>query len=217
MGPSCVGRSDHSDLKLGLDLLIFVSNNNRASQALSEDRVLRASQETQHRLIDIGNSIVKMRQKSSTPMDVNPQTAHSSTTGVNGPPESEQYTQEVQLALSRQYPRGSRSTCSNWCSCACHIRRSRSVLNTLFVGYSGLTFFTASCDQTACRRRSRSSMRFTLYFPSWFFARAVLANAADSPNSGPEFLLRVPKIIPPRSDIFHFAETRRLQGIQRSF
>ena len=90
-----LGRSDHSDLRLGLDLLIFVSNNNRTSQALSEDRVLRASQETQHRLIDIGNSMVTMPQTSSTPMDVNPQTAHSSTTGVNGPPESEQYTRSA--------------------------------------------------------------------------------------------------------------------------
>lgn len=158
-----------------------------------------------------------MQQTSSTPVEANPRAAHSSTNGVNGPPESEQYTPEVQLALSLQYPRGSRSGCSNWCSCACHIRRSRSVLNTLFVGYSGLPFFTASCNQKACRRRSRSSMRFTFYFPSWFLTRAVLANAAYSPNSGPEFLLRVPKIIPPRSDIFHFAETGNRQGIQDLF
>ena len=194
-----------------------MSNDNRASQALFEDRVIRASQENQHRLNDIGNSLVTMQQTSSTPVEASPQTAHISTTGINRPPEPEQYTQEVQLALSLQYPRGSRSTCSDWCSCACHVRRSRSVLNTLFVGYSGLPFFTASCDQKACRRRSRSSLRFTFYFPSWFLARAILANAAYSPNSGPEFLLRVPKIIPPRSDIFHFAETGNLQGIQDLF
>ena len=212
-----LGRSDLSDLRLRLEQLIFVSNDDRASQALIEDRVLQASQENQHRSIDSANSIVTMQQTSSTPTEANAQTAHSSTTGINSPPDSEQNTQEVQLALSLQYPRGSRSSCSNWCSCACHIRRSRSVLSTLFVGYSGLPFFTASCDQKACRRRSRSSMRFTFYFPSWFLARAVKANAAYSSHSGPEFLLRVPKIIPPRSDIFHFAETGNLQGIQDLF
>ena len=159
-------RSDLSDLRVQLDQLTFVSNNNRASQALFEDKMLRASQENQYRISDIGNSLVTMQQTSSTPIEANPQTAHSSTTEVNGPSEPEQYSQEVQLALRLQYPRGSRSICSNWCSCACHTRRSRSVLNTLFVGYSGLPFFTANCNQKACRRRSRSSMRFTFYFPS---------------------------------------------------
>ena len=57
-------------------------------------------------------------------------------------------------------------------------------------------------------------MRFTFYFPSWFIARAVLASAAYPSHSGPEFLSRVPNIIPLRSDIFHFAETGNLQGIQ---
>ena len=66
-------------------------------------------------------------------------------------------------------------------------------------------------------RRSRSSMRFTFYFPSWFLARAVSASAAYSPHSGPEFLLRVPKIIPPRSNIFHFAETGNIEGIEDIF
>ena len=169
--------------------------------------------------IDTDNPIVKMQQTASTSIEAHPQTMSSSsqTTGIIRSPEVEQNTQEVQLALTLQYPRGSRSTCNNWCSCACHIRRSLSFLNTLFIGYSGLPFFTASCDQKACFRRSRSSMRFTFYFPSWFLARAVLANAAYSPHSGPEFLLRVPKIIPPRSDIFHFAETGNLQGIQNLF
>ena len=80
--------------------LYNISNGNRANQALSEDRVLRASQENQHILIDTGNSIGTMQQTSSTPIEADSQTVHSSTTGINGPPNSEQYTQEVQLVHS---------------------------------------------------------------------------------------------------------------------
>ena len=100
LGLIFLGRSDRSDLRLRLDQLIFVSNGNRANRALSENRVLRASQENQHRLIDIANSIVMMQQTSSTSIEANPQTGCSSTTGINGTPNSEQYAQEVQLVHS---------------------------------------------------------------------------------------------------------------------
>lgn len=128
-----------------LDQLILVSNDNRATQAPFEERVLQASQENQHRLIDIRSSIVAMQQNSSFPAEANPQTMHNppQTIWINRSLQLEQCNQEVQLALSLQTPRGSRPACNNWCSCACHYRRSFSVLSTLSVGYSGIAFFTA--------------------------------------------------------------------------
>jgi hypothetical protein len=131
---------------------------------------------------------------------------------------------ETSSTHMRMSLRAMSSLCKNWCNCSCHLRRSvqtpsivRGVLGKLFFDYTGVPILSSKCDQRACLQQPKRSARVTFYFPSWFLARVFVASLMYTGQRGPELLLRLPRVLPPRSEIFHFAETGNVGGIHQLF
>ena len=57
----------------------------------------------------------------------------------------------------------------------------------------------------------------TVQFPYWLLSYALTILYTLSNRTGPELLLRMPKVRPANSDIFHFACTGNLEGMRSLF
>jgi ankyrin repeat protein len=64
----------------------------------------------------------------------------------------------------------------------------------LFVGYSIQPQKKVSCDENSCRNKSRTVIRLSYVFPSWFLARAITVLFTSSSSAPPELLVRLPRI-----------------------
>jgi hypothetical protein len=116
-----------------------------------------------------------------------------------------------------------RKTCLPWCSCQCHIRYNlrtpdlfKSVMGSLFVGYSSLPVLAQNCNEKSCRRRSALRVIISYQFPKWMWARALLASMLAA-IQGPELLLRVPRIIPFASHTYQYCLDGSVMALRRLF
>ena len=118
---------------------------------------------------------------------------------------------------------------SSGCLCSCHRSRERKrtptvldrFIGILFVGYVGLPHLNEQCDTTLCTpscfQRSDPGIRVVYLFPAWLLARAMIVLMKYSLASGPEFIIRVPRIVSFQASIFQYAGEGDLCGIKRLF
>ena len=116
-----------------------------------------------------------------------------------------------------------RVSCSSWCSCVCHAKRSlrfsrrlRNIIGVLFVGYSGLPVITPPCNEKKCRQRSAPTIEITYYFPTWFLSRALSFSASLTAQMGPELILKMPRMVGWDSPVWRLSridDRPRLQGL----
>ena len=114
-----------------------------------------------------------------------------------------------------------KSTCQSSCNCSCHAQTRankpyliNAVLGFLFAGYHISPWSTDRCDSTYCGNRS---MRYTYEytFPQWFTARTILIAMANSTSRGPEMCLRVMRLVPSTSKIFHAAVSGKIFWVRQ--
>ncbi|MCJ1385550.1 hypothetical protein MMC17_008673 [Xylographa soralifera] len=72
---------------------------------------------------------------------------------------------------------------------------------------------TPDCNERSCSRQTKVAGQFSYYFPTWLLARVFMGNITPAP----EMLLRVAKVIPSRSSIFHHAMLGNVDGIKKLF
>ena len=128
------------------------------------------------------------------------------------------------IIISARPTRPQSTSCQKlWCRCNCHqrgiIRTPKlfeQFIGNLFVGYSDIPHVTPDCNKRDCKRRRRlPSMRLSYFFPTWFWARMLTVTMMYSPRDGLELhRLRVPRIIPPDSTVFRYAEHGDINGIK---
>ena len=106
-----------------------------------------------------------------------------------------------------------RWSCLNSCACACHRRYTAKSPNflsrfcgLLFLGYVGLPVITPSCNVSECAYRASPVAVVTYHFPLWFLARVVSVAMKGSYFEGPQFCLRVSRVIDGSSNIFSLVE-----------
>ena len=111
--------------------------------------------------------------------------------------------------------------CSSYCSCACHRRytaKSPQLLNLffgmLFGGYVGLPMVTPPCDVRSCNQRAHPAVMAVYSFPHWLLARVVYLSVKLSTYEGPQFSLRISRVIDGASNVFHFIEYDRIDELK---
>ncbi|KAL9084538.1 MAG: hypothetical protein Q9165_008041 [Trypethelium subeluteriae] len=117
---------------------------------------------------------------------------------------------------------GTRASCANWCRCSCHVPRiyqttpylSR-LFGSLFIGYTSSPVLYRECDSPLCERSSGSSVSFTYYFPSWFWARAILFSLESKPTMSAS--LTVLPVIDKNSDLFHLIKLGDIAKLRTLF
>ncbi|KAH8880120.1 ankyrin [Thozetella sp. PMI_491] len=117
-----------------------------------------------------------------------------------------------------------RSRCQPNCRCICHSPgavRSPTVLGQavgqLLVWYSCVPLRMINCRDPNCDREKRPALSMTYFFPTWLLDRRIVSRFAYSAADGPEFLLRVARVVPSTADVFNFARTGNVQGLQYLF
>lgn len=127
----------------------------------------------------------------------------------------------VRVRTSRAY---SGNECYGQCCCCCHARqRTRSpstldgVLGILFMGYTGFPISLPTCNIRTCRSQRGFSAQLTYYFPWWFVARAVVTSLSLGKPQGPEFTLRMPRVVPETAPIFSLVRAGNIDGIKYLF
>jgi ankyrin repeat protein len=117
-----------------------------------------------------------------------------------------------------------RKTCSPWCSCRCHIRRSfrtpeltKKFFGSLFVGYGGMPIITQPCNERQCRKPSSSKVVLSYQFPDWFWSRSLLLSFMTASAAGPELLIRIPNTIPYASETYQHCLDGNVAGLLRLF
>ena len=116
----------------------------------------------------------------------------------------------------------SRTHCAIGCVCTCHRRhthRTPKVLDRVFgillFGYTGIPRVTPYYDSIKCIQRSVSAVWVTYFFPSWLLTRALTIFARLSSSSGPELIIRVPRIVHMNSRIFSLCIRNDVHGVQQ--
>ena len=90
-------------------------------------------------------------------------------------------------------------------------------LGSLCLGYLSLACGDTTCHDRSCRPRSQSSLCLKYHFPYWFVTYAISILIRVRQNSGPEIVLRMPKVRPANSDVFYFACTGNTDGMRYLF
>ena len=111
--------------------------------------------------------------------------------------------------------------CLDPCTCMCHRRyTTRSpqflsrFLGLLFLGYAGLPMITPSCDSKECTQRASPVAVAAYYFPLWLLARVVSFTMKVSHFEGPQFSLRVSRVIDGGSSIFGLVQNGETSAVK---
>ena len=88
------------------------------------------------------------------------------------------------------------SSCEENCACICHFKHrskspeiAKSLIGSLFIGYTGLPFLFSKCNSDTCIRQSSRSIRVWYTFPTWFIQRTLDVLVRSATMSG--FCFRV--------------------------
>jgi hypothetical protein len=117
-----------------------------------------------------------------------------------------------------------RVSCKPWCSCTCHKQRTfrypdwlRAAIGGLFVGYTGIPVLTPSCTEVNCHQRSAPSIEVTYHFPNWFLYRVLSLNLRLSSLAGPEFNLRMPRMVNWTTPLWQKSQVGDIHAVQALF
>ena len=118
-------------------------------------------------------------------------------------------------------PAAIKQQCKPLCSCVCHTRsivKSPRVLDA-FIGKMNVqcTGRRHSCNEFHCRRSTESSFKVVYQLPKYIMSRYISLIMRHGPLSGPEFLLRVPRVVSWSHLLWQYAKNGDLLAIQRLF
>ena len=116
----------------------------------------------------------------------------------------------------------SRIKCSDVCTCICHYHQTKKTpaflgrfFGNLFIGYTGLPKVVQPCDDHDCIQRTSPMAVVTYFFPLWLLARALFLTVKLSSCDGPQFCLRVPRVVRSNSAIMEFASRGDVGGVKQ--
>ena len=127
-------------------------------------------------------------------------------------------------AVRSRAPHYRRTPCSGWCSCQCHglthyqsPQSYDSILGTLLMGLSGVSFKKRPCNEPSCRRQSIPTFRLNFFFLQWMMSRAIQFVTRLSYMKGSEVVLRVPRVVPDNVPSLFYAVQGDIEGIKSLF
>lgn len=111
--------------------------------------------------------------------------------------------------------------CKSLCSCVCHTRsivKSPMVLDAI-IGKMNLQCIgrRPSCNEFQCRRSTESSFKVVYQLPKFITSRYISLVMRHGALSGPEFLLRVPRVVSWSHLLWQYAKNGNLLAIQKLF
>ena len=104
-----------------------------------------------------------------------------------------------QLQLQRTF---NASHCRLDCPCECHRtsfswspRSLAAILGRVYLEKKGPSWFGASCHIQSCRTLAVSQTQVVYFIPTWFAMKAIYIRYTSSPVHGPEWLIRIPRLV----------------------
>ena len=85
------------------------------------------------------------------------------------------------------------------------------------MGYLGLPYLSEPCDNSGCHQRSSPGIIAVYFFPTWLLTRAMVILMKCSSATGPELIVRIPRIVSFEASIFQYVRNEDLCGIKRLF
>jgi hypothetical protein len=123
------------------------------------------------------------------------------------------------VSISRS-PSLNEDKCMRWCSCRCHrsfYMRSPQLLSSAFGNfYVRCTGKQSSCNETTCKRRSKSTTAIAYRFPGWLTSSAIHFTLVSSALSTQSKLTSL-RVVPNSSAIFGAVSAGDLSGVQKLF
>ncbi|KAF3920185.1 Ankyrin-1 [Arthrobotrys entomopaga] len=119
-----------------------------------------------------------------------------------------------------------RSPCRSYCPCSCHAKRKTSIsipgpleslVGKLFVGYTGLPFFSKKCDFRGCKDEQTVSATFEYWFPWWFVSKNMKVDVKYLPSLGPQLQLSTVRRVPDDAPSISFAMSGNIEGLKYLF
>ena len=114
--------------------------------------------------------------------------------------------------------------CMSKCSCACHqISRFKSptylsyYFGSLLVKSNGIPGLKWACDEAKCKRRQQSTVHISYRFPEWLLNRMISSMILSDQMNGPQCSLISPRLVSNECDLFYYAKTGDIKGIQKLF
>ena len=137
------------------------------------------------------------------------------------PRHSEDCRDQQNDSVQNQSPIDIKQQCKAFCSCICHTRsigRSPWILDPI-IGKLNVQFTgrRPPCSEFHCSRSPESSFKVVYHFPKYLMNRYVSMNMQYGRSSGPEFLLRVPRVVPWNHLLWNYAIIGDLLAIQKLF
>ena len=128
-----------------------------------------------------------------------------------------------QRSISTQSPSciAIREQCKAFCSCLCHMRsivQSPWILETI-IGKISVQHVgrRPSCNEFHCRSSPELSLKVVYQFPRYIISRYIYIAMQYTPSSGPELLLRMPRVVPWSHLLWNYANIGNLSAIQKLF
>ena len=137
------------------------------------------------------------------------------------PRHGEDYLDRQNEFVENQSPIAIKKHCKAFCSCICHTRsigRSPCILDPI-IGKLNVQFtgMRPPCSEFQCSRPPVSSFKVVYQFPNCLINRYVSMMMQYGRLSGPDFLLRVPRVVPWSHLLWNYAINGDLFAIQRLF
>ena len=134
---------------------------------------------------------------------------------------SEDRTGPQQDVVQNQSHPAEKQQCKALCSCVCHTRsiiRSPWTLETIIgkinVQYAG---WRPACNEYHCRRSAESWFNVVYRLPKYVMNRYISMTMQYTSLSGPEFLLRMPRMVSWSHLLWNYANNGHLLAIQKLF
>ena len=116
---------------------------------------------------------------------------------------------------------GIKQQCKALCSCVCHTRSTVSSPRILdaIIGKMNVqcTGRPPSCNEFQCRRSTKLSFKVIYQLPKYIMSRYISLAMQYGPLGGPEFLLRIPRVVSWSHPLWQFAMNGEHLAIQRLF
>lgn len=112
--------------------------------------------------------------------------------------------------------------CRALCPCTCHKKQSiksapllDNLTGSFKITYSSIPILQPICSFQNCRVRRKAAIDFQYNFPKWLLRRIITFTLFISRQKGPEFLLRVIRVISSKSELFNKMRANDLEGVRQ--
>ena len=140
-------------------------------------------------------------------------------------PQTTQMLLQLESTVSVQISHRQKSQCWRPCSCQCHRSSKiktpdflRQVTGQLLIGYAGIPSITPACNEHACAKRQKATVRVQYYFPIWSLIQRMFTLVSLSGGAyGPEKILRMSRIRPGLDEVFIQVQSGNVRRLQQLF